>query len=143
MIAGAPQDGECLRRFAAVRDGFARARDRCGSAEMRFRFANYDVQLCVAGGALVHAVHAPFAHLRAHEKGAEPHLAIELWECSASGVAELPADQAHAGGRTWDLGDSVVGDSLLAVSADARFVSHAVRRSVVWLDRHGCRIAGW
>jgi hypothetical protein len=126
------------RRFVAVGEGFARARDRYGSTDMCFRFAAYDVRLRIAGRALARAMHAPFAHLRTDEIDAAPHLAIDLWDTGESGVAGPPADRAHAGGRTWDLGDS-----LLAVSGDARFVSHAVRRSVVWLDRHECRIGGW
>jgi hypothetical protein len=143
MAGDEARHGECSRRFAAVRDGFARARDRCGSADMRFRFATYHIQLCVAGRALTHAMQAPFAHLRTDENDAAPHLEIELWDSSESGVAELPADHARAGGRTWDLSDSVLGDSVLAVSAGARFVSYAVRRSVAWLDRHDGRICGW
>jgi len=141
--AGAPRDGADVRRFAMVCDRFVRARDRCGSADMRFRFATYDMQLSVVGGALTHAMQAPFAHLRTNENGAAPHLAIELWDTGESGVAEVPADHAHAGGRSWDLTDSVLGDSVLAVSDDARFVSYAVRRSVAWLDRLDGRICGW
>src|SRR5262245_19107803 len=143
MAGDEARHGECSRCFAAVRDGFERARDRCGSADMRFRFASYDIRLCVAGGALARAMQAPFAHLRTDENGAAPHLAIDLWDSSESGVAELPADHARAGGRTWDLSDSMLGDSVLAVSADARFVSYTVRRRVAWLDRHDGRICGW
>jgi len=55
--AGARRDGADARRFAMVCDRFARARDRCGSADMRFRFATYDLQLFVVGGALTHAVY--------------------------------------------------------------------------------------
>src|SRR5262249_26352876 len=107
-------------------------------AEMRFRFATYDIQLCVVGRALTAAMQPPFVHLRTDEHSAPPHLAIDLWDCRASGVAELPADRAHAGGPTWDIDGAV-----LAASADGRFVSFAIRRSVTWLDRHDGRMCGW
>ena len=129
---------ESARRFAAVGEGFARARDRCGCGAMRLRFAAYDIRLRIAGCRLTDALLAPFAHLRIAESDAAPHLAIDLWDAGESGVAGSPAELTHPDGSTWDLGDSV-----LAVSADTRFVSHAVRRSVAWLDRHDGRICGW
>lgn len=105
---------------------------------MRLRFAAYDIRLRIVGRGLTDGLLAPFAHLRIAESDAAPHLAIDLWDAGESGVPGLPAELAHPDGSTWDLGDSA-----LAVSADTRFVSHAVRRSVVWLDRHDGRIGGW
>jgi len=131
-------EDESAQRFAAVSDRFARARDRCGAGELRFRFADHDVRLRVAGGALTDALHAPFAHLAANDGEGAPQLAIDLWDVTESGVAQPPAELAHPSGSSWDLGDS-----LLAMSADARFISHAARRSIAWLDRRDGRITGW
>jgi hypothetical protein len=135
---GSAQCDDNTRRFALVRERFARARNGCLSGELDFRFAAQAVQLRVAGRALLEAMQAPFAHLRTDERGTAPPLAIDLWDVAESAVEAPPADLAQPTGSRWDLGDS-----LLALSEDARFVCHAVRRSVVWLDRHDCRIAGW
>ncbi len=136
IAARPPRQDESVRRYAAIRDRFERARDRCGSGELHLRFATYQVTLRVVGRALAEAVHAPLAHLRTDE--AAPDLTIDLWETGASGVAEPPVEIAQPHGRVWDLGYSV-----LAMSADARFVSYALHRSVVWLDRHDSHIGGW
>lgn len=122
-------------RFDSLRAGFARAVEVAGSRDAHLELAGHRIRLRIAGDALAASIVEPFAHLHAPAIG-ESHLCIDMWDCRATGIPGLPATFAHVQGRSWDGGT-------IAASADGRFVSHALRGSVAWLDRASAHIIAW
>jgi len=132
-------DEVCAERFAAVQAAFERAQRRAahGACTARYVICDHSVLLRIVGERLARHVQAPLAHLCAPHSVGEAALTIELWDERETQVS-APSRTHHAVGRTWTLADGA-----FAAAPDGRFVSHALRGSLVWLDRASRHLAGW
>lgn len=127
------------RRFTDMRAAFERAWHAARGRQSRaYTIAGARVAVRVAGDMLACDLHQAVAHLRAHAAGGAPALAIDLWDVRATGVAGSEAAGPDLGGQSWRIGAGT-----LAASSDNRFIAHALRSSVAWLDRKTQRIVGW
>ncbi|MGH7567190.1 MAG: hypothetical protein ACREK2_10210 [Gemmatimonadota bacterium] len=122
------------RAFAAMEDGFRRARDRASISRcLRLAVGGGSVAIEVVGNRLFEQLTPALAHLAVEEDGRAPDLSVSLWDADESGIAVPPPAP----------GDDPTARAIVSASNDGRFVLQRRTHAVVGQDRARRAVVGW
>lgn len=133
-----PDSEWAFRAMLAAFKQAARVRPDC-VVESSYILAGQHARVRIVGPTLAELLGGPFTHLGIREAvSPTPSLTIDLWNEDETGIPCPVAPSDDERESRWRIGDGV-----LSLSTDRRFVSYQLRQSLVCLDRKSYQIIGW